>query len=159
MRRTIAAAILAAFLPVTATGCFGGFELTKKVYKLNEDVSPDKWVQEVFFLVLVIVPIYGIASFLDAILFNSIEFWTGNNPVLANGGSQSFETAEGRVTLSSIDAATLAVTLERPDGTVDRFSLARENGTVSARDADGAVLVRVDTGANGAPAVIGGLLR
>lgn len=65
----------------TTSGCFGGFNLTRKVWNFNKNVSPNKWVQELVFLALVIVPVYGFASLIDAIFINSIEFWTGENPV------------------------------------------------------------------------------
>lgn len=71
---------LVAFL-FTTSGCFGGFNLTRNVWQFNRDVSPNKWVQELVFLGLVIVPVYAIASIIDAIFINSIEFWTGENPV------------------------------------------------------------------------------
>ncbi len=65
----------------TTSGCFGGFNLTRKVWNFNKNVSPNKWVQELVFLALVIIPVYGFASLIDAIFINSIEFWTGENPV------------------------------------------------------------------------------
>ena len=63
------------------SGCFAGFHLTQKVYQFNDDVSENKWVDEVVFLGLNIVPVYGLATFADAIVFNSIEFWTGKNVI------------------------------------------------------------------------------
>lgn len=61
-------------------GCYGPFQLTRKLYQWNAQAG-DKWPQEFMFLVLTWVPVYGVATLADAIVFNSIEFWTGNNPV------------------------------------------------------------------------------
>ena len=36
---------------------------------------------ELIFFAFWIVPVYEVTIFFDAILFNSIEFWGGNNPV------------------------------------------------------------------------------
>jgi hypothetical protein len=36
--------------------------------------------QEVLFLGMNIIPVYGIAGFLDYTILNSVEFWTGENP-------------------------------------------------------------------------------
>ncbi len=72
---------LTAFGLATTTGCFGSFQLTRKVYAFNQTVSQDKWVQELVFLGMNIVPIYGLAAFADAVFANSVEFWTGTNPL------------------------------------------------------------------------------
>ena len=63
------------------SGCYGPFYLTRKVYAFNGQVSQNKWIVEAAFLVMWWIPVYGVASALDGIIFNSIEFWTGNNPV------------------------------------------------------------------------------
>ena len=63
------------------SGCLGSFRLTDKVLTWNRGVDSDKWIQEVIFLGLNIVPIYSIVIVGDALIFNSIEFWTGKNPI------------------------------------------------------------------------------
>jgi hypothetical protein len=77
----------AAVLTVTAgcllgtSGCFGSFNLTRKLYGFNKSVSDDKFVQELVFLGLGLVQVYSIAAAIDAIVANSVEFWTGTNPI------------------------------------------------------------------------------
>ncbi len=80
MTRTprMAAALMA--LSLAITGCYGPFNLTRKVHQWNGQVG-DKWANEIVFLVLAWLPVYSISTLADAIVFNSIEFWTGNNPV------------------------------------------------------------------------------
>lgn len=81
------AAVAAMF---SLTGCLGDsnkkadtFACIKTVHKYNTgEISQNKWVNEVLF----IIPggiCYGIGGFLDVIVFNSIQFWTGENPLLA----------------------------------------------------------------------------
>lgn len=82
----IVASVLIIVLMVSTVGCYGSFELTKKVYKWNGTLG-DKWLNEVAFLALNIIPVYGISVFIDVWILNSIEFWTGNNPMLANENS------------------------------------------------------------------------
>jgi hypothetical protein len=65
------------------SSCFGSFSLTKKVYTFNKGVG-DKFVNELVFLALNIIPVYDIAVFADAVVFNTIEFWTGSNPIAYN---------------------------------------------------------------------------
>lgn len=77
MKRNLTALLLVAFF---TTGCTGSFNLTRKVYNWHRS-QDDKWADEFGFLVCALLPIYGISTFADAIVFNSIEFWTGDNPV------------------------------------------------------------------------------
>ena len=65
---------------VFATGCTGSFMLTRKVYNFHRTMD-DKWVDELAFLGCIILPVYGLATLGDAIIFNSIEFWSGENPI------------------------------------------------------------------------------
>ena len=65
---------------ILSVGCTGPFALTKKVHEWQ--TSPEeKWVDEAAFLGCVILPVYGISSLADAVIFNSVEFWTGENPM------------------------------------------------------------------------------
>lgn len=78
------------------SGCFGKFALTDAVYTFNkEGVSSDFIVQELLFLAMVIVPVYEIALFVDAIILNPIELFTGSNPVADKGRSESQVVALG----------------------------------------------------------------
>ncbi len=63
-----------------SSACFGSFQATRKLYAFNKGVG-DKWIVEVVFLAMNIIPIYGLAAMGDAIIFNSVEFWTGDNPM------------------------------------------------------------------------------
>lgn len=79
-RRTAVLAVATLGL-LSSSACFGSFNLTRKVWTFNKNVSPDKFVQELVFLAFAVIPVYSIAGFLDVIVINSIEFWTGENPV------------------------------------------------------------------------------
>ena len=81
--------ILLSFIVVTAlllqTGCFGSFQLTQKVYEFNADID-DQFAQEAVFLAMCIIPIYEFSALFDALLFNTIEFWSGDNPISMEEG-------------------------------------------------------------------------
>lgn len=77
MKKFIPALLVAGIL---LTGCTGPFQLTKNLHKWQTS-SEDKWIDEVAFLGCVILPVYGICCLGDAIIFNSIEFWGGENPI------------------------------------------------------------------------------
>ena len=65
---------------LSSSACFGTFQATRKVYAFNKGVG-DKWVVEIVFLAMTIVPVYSLAALADAVVFNSVEFWTGENPM------------------------------------------------------------------------------
>lgn len=77
--------------------CMGSFNLTKKIYNWNQSVG-DKWINEVVFFVFY-APVYGISVFADAVLFNSIEFWTGSNPIASN--TTVIDTENGKYIVES----------------------------------------------------------
>lgn len=72
---------------VGVSGCYGGFNLTRSLYKWNGNIkvgaskTTNKVAQSVTMVVLAVIPVYGFAMLADALLVNSIEFWTGKNPV------------------------------------------------------------------------------
>ena len=65
---------------------FGSFALTSKLHNWNGSVSDSKFVNELVFLGLCILPAYELCCLGDALIFNSIEFWGGNNPVAMKAG-------------------------------------------------------------------------
>ena len=81
MRRPHRMAVALVALGFAASGCYGPFYLTRKVWKFNGEVSDNKWVVEVVHLICLALPIYSIAGAADGLIFNSIEFWTGSNPL------------------------------------------------------------------------------
>jgi hypothetical protein len=62
------------------SSCIGSFKLTHKVLGWNRTID-DKFVNELIFIVLHIVPVYEVTYLFDALVNNSIEFWTGESPV------------------------------------------------------------------------------
>ncbi len=144
------ALMLAAVFCISATGCFGSFALTHKVYDFNTEVSDNEWVQELVFLVFIWLPVYGLASWGDAIIFNSIEFWTGNN-VLDDmeSTSKTVETPEGTATMQLQEDGTVAVSVEKSCGGCQKFTLERTCDGVVAKDCDGATIAEVTTNEKG----------
>jgi len=74
-------AVAAATAVALSAGCFGSFALTRKLWDFNNTVSKEKGIKELLFLVLVIVPVYELAALGDALIFNTVEFWGGKNPI------------------------------------------------------------------------------
>lgn len=76
---------------ILLSSCIGSFGLTNKVKDWNESLG-NKFVNELVFVCMHIVPVYPIAIFADAVVLNSIEFWTGENPMAANVGETKIVT-------------------------------------------------------------------
>lgn len=62
------------------SSCIGSFSLTNKVLSWNGGVG-NKFVNELVFIAFHIIPVYEATVFVDLIVLNSIEFWTGSSPV------------------------------------------------------------------------------
>jgi hypothetical protein len=77
----LSALVVVLCVGILATGCIGPFNLTKTLHHWNSTFTGNEWGQEGMFLVLNILPVYGICILGDAIIFNSIEFWGGDNPI------------------------------------------------------------------------------
>lgn len=61
------------------TGCLAGFNLTQQIHHWNGTVTESKWGNEAIFIGLVLIPVYEIGLMCDAVIFNSVEFWSGKN--------------------------------------------------------------------------------
>mgnify|MGYP001025203757 CR=1 FL=1 len=61
---------------IAFTGCYGSFSLTSKLYNWNGQVSNQKFVNELVFLGLCILPAYELCTLGDALIFNSILGWS-----------------------------------------------------------------------------------
>jgi hypothetical protein len=70
------------------TGCLGRFAAHNNLATWNQKATDNKWLNELIFLGLVIIPVYELAWLGDAIIFNSIEFWGGKNPMTSEGDYQ-----------------------------------------------------------------------
>ena len=155
MRRIIATVALAAFLPLATVGCFGSFELTRKVYKFNKEIDPDKWIQEFTFLVISIIPIYGIAGLIDVLFANSVEFWTGENPITSDAGeTRTLYGANGEIVRATFQKdGSVDLTVIESSGSTHAITVVQEGETLAARDTDGNLLARV-VDVDGRPAVV-----
>lgn len=115
------------------------FPACEKVYKFNGTLG-GKFVNELGFLVMVIVPVYGVATIVDAIVLNSIEFWTGKNPTTANNGTQTFDLPDGKLVLNDGQKSYELEQIVNGKEEVVRVEYT-DNGTI-VKNADGSLLAR-----------------
>lgn len=89
MKKMITKATVAVLLIISTimmSGCYGTFSLTSKLHDWNGSVSNSKFVNELVFIGLCVLPAYELCCLGDALIFNSIEFWGGSNPIAMNDG-------------------------------------------------------------------------
>lgn len=86
---TVAAALLAA---ASLTSCVGSFSLFNRVIAWENRATGSKIINEIIFLIA--SPVNGICAAADALVFNSIEFWSGANPIAQNVGKIQTITGE-----------------------------------------------------------------
>ncbi len=81
-RRLIIAIVVAISASMMMQSCIGSFALYNKVKNWNDHVG-DKFVNELVFVAMWILPVYELSFVADLFILNSIEFWSGSNPALA----------------------------------------------------------------------------
>lgn len=123
------AVLLAASTAWAASGCFGRFQLTRSVYDLNRSVS-DKYLRSAVTWLFVIAPVYGVAALLDFVVFNLVEFWSGENPVVGGAAERTAVSPDGAtvMTITRDGDATVAVIERR------RAAAGAPAGTLRIRD-------------------------
>jgi hypothetical protein len=92
------------------SGCYGRFVVTKKIYNWNGSVS-NKYVNSAIMWLFIIIPVYGLSTLADFLVLNTIEFWTGSNP-LAMGEDDK------EIKLTKINGKDVEIT-----ATKDRFDI------------------------------------
>lgn len=82
-KQLIIATVVALSASMMMQSCIGSFALYNKVKDWNERVG-NKFVNEVVFVAMWILPVYELSFAADLFILNSIEFWSGTNPALAS---------------------------------------------------------------------------
>ena len=81
-KHLIVATVVALSASMMMQSCIGSFALFNKVKAWNEHVG-DKFVNEIVFVAMWILPVYELCFAADLFILNSIEFWSGENPALS----------------------------------------------------------------------------
>lgn len=81
---------------MTLTGCIGSFRLTGSVLKWNNQIG-SKFVNELVFFAFWVLPVYEVTSLADLLVINSIEFWSGRNPLSAS--TKVIDTDQGKYSI------------------------------------------------------------
>lgn len=82
-KHLILATVVALSASMMMQSCIGSFALFNKVKNWNDHVG-DKFVNEIVFVAMWVLPVYELCFVADLFILNSIEFWSGENPALAS---------------------------------------------------------------------------
>ena len=127
-KRLIPVALLAAISIPVFTSCIGSFALTNKLLSWNNTIG-SKVVNELVFIGLWILPVYEVSALADVLVINSIEFWSGSNPMAC--GKKMIDGHDGRY-LVECDGKGYTITSENDGSTVRLdFDMAEQTWSVA----------------------------
>ena len=136
------------------SSCVGSFGLFNRLSSWNQSIG-SKFVNELVFLAFNIVPVYGVSYLADALVINSIEFWSGSNPMANVGDVKKVKGENGNYMVKTLENG-YSITKEgesaelikmNNDGTADLFLPNGEKMNVTL-DAQGMMAARQATMSN-----------
>ena len=150
-RTATIAVVLLAF--TVLSGCYGRFPMTRAVYRINGDIggrvdgdsTMKRFVRSIVMWVFIIIPVYGVAMFVDAIALNLVEFWTGEpidiSGIQKDGYEYAFRSDDGREAI---------MTISREGEIVGQTHFTRvSDSLMEVRGAQGNLTGRLTRGADG----------
>ncbi len=148
-RKIVAKLLMLALIGTTMTtqaACIGSFSLTRGLLSWNQNLS-NKFINWLVFLAFVILPIYGIAILADALVFNSLEFWTGSNP-MAEGEAEKTKrvVVNDRYELffHRVSAEEMTVAIIEDGDVKQTLSMTVQQNGMIVRNGEGAVIARLE---------------
>ena len=122
----MAVGLLAATMLMSS--CVGSFTMFNKLAQWNRHATKYKLLNEIIFLV--ISPAYAFCGLADVLVLNSIEFWTGDNPMASNIGKTKMVKGEDGL-LYAVKYLKDGYEITKPDGKVFYFTHDKETDTWS----------------------------
>lgn len=132
------------------SGCLGQNALFGTLQDWNVEATPEPFINQGISFAFWFFPVYPLTLLADVVVFNSIEFWSGTNPVSQKGaiiepkaaGSQETVTdglGNQAVLTYQADGSVLVRTEE--NGATDEYRLVRENGEIIRQQHDQRVVL------------------
>ena len=135
------------------SSCIGSFSLFNKYEKWQCNMTSNKYVNGIVGLILQPI-VGGVCLFLDAVVLNTIEFWTGSNPMALNK-VQTVKGQDGRYyavkTLKDgyeVKAPNGEITLFTHDSKTESWSITQNGVTkeIIRFNADGTIQATLQSG-------------
>jgi uncharacterized lipoprotein NlpE involved in copper resistance len=144
MKKSLIALFIAMVLVLS--GCYGSNSLFKKVHDWNGTIG-DKWINSCVHFAFLVIPVYEITWVADILVLNTIEFWTGSNPV-ATGNTYHEKDAQGnQITAMKNADGSLDVHMVDAQGHKADLTLQRDADVIRALDNQGRVIAQYDAAA------------
>lgn len=109
------ATVLALASGMMFTSCIGSFGLTKKFLTWNQNID-SKFVNAILFVLM--SPAYAVTTIADLFVLNSIEFWSGTNPLEA-GLVKQVKGSDGQI--YTVETLKNGYKIESPKGELAYF--------------------------------------
>lgn len=120
---SIAAIVLSTSLLFSS--CIGSFGLHNKLLSWNHEIG-NKFVNELVYFAFNIIPIYPVCYITDMLILNSIEFWSGSNPIADVGTIKRVKGENGNYLVETLENGYI-ITKEGVEGTTQLTHNAETN--------------------------------
>lgn len=124
------------------SSCVGSFGLHTKLINWNQNIS-NKFVNELVFLAFNIIPVYGVCYLADALVINSIEFWSGSNPMASIGDVKTIKGENGNYLVETLENG-YSITKEGEDVSMQLIYNAEQNSWNVVADGTSAELLKLN---------------
>jgi len=121
------ATVLALSGSILFSSCIGSFNLSRKLLSWNQTID-SKFVNEVIFVAFWIVPVYEVCMLADILVINSIEFWSGDNPIEAG----LVKKVQGKDGIYTVETLNNGYHIENESGEEMNLVYDKESNTWSA---------------------------
>lgn len=91
-KRIVVTILILTFVNIGLSRCYGSYVMTKKVHRWNGTLG-NEWVKSGV-NILVAVFVYWFTGLVDFLILNTLEFWTGSNPLAMGPGESETQIAE-----------------------------------------------------------------
>ncbi len=120
---------------VMLSGCLGQNALFNTVQDWNATATKEKFVNQGISFVFWWLPVYGLTLLGDVVVFNSIEFWSGENPISkqpakVTGTTERVEDGLGNFAEVTYNADGSVSVVAYANGNVERYQLERQGDEV-----------------------------
>lgn len=124
----VSALLMAAAL--TASSCVGSFSLFNRVAKWNTHATSSKFLNEIIFIL--ISPAYAVCTVADVLVLNTIEFWSGSNPMAQKVGTTQQITGKDGL-IYAVTTLKDGYEVKAPNGEVTQFVYDKKTDSWSQR--------------------------
>jgi hypothetical protein len=143
MRKILISLLVACTITVSTlstTGCFGKFAAFNHLRQWNGKFSKNKFVNWLVFIVLCVLPVYEIFFTADVLVLNSLEFWTGSNPLAVGDTYRETDENGNSVTAVKMEDGSLYMRLDAASGEKQELVFQKDEEIIRILDAKGNLL-------------------